>query len=90
MPKAKQHSSKILDLFKQLIEMPTTYNAYGYGKYYFMKLHDEARSILGKYYNEVEFNQMLLSKGWTNLGELKNTYDEYMTKACHRYGIQTA
>ena len=55
-----------------------------------MKLHDEARSILGKYYNEVEFNQMLLSKGWTNLGELKNTYDEYMKKACHRYGIQTA
>ena len=83
-------SSYAQDLFNQLIEMPTTYNAYGYGKYYFMKLHDEARSILGKYYNEVEFNQMLLSKGWTNLGELKNTYDEYMKKACHRYGIQTA
>ena len=83
-------SSYAEDLFKQLIEMPTTYNAYGYGKYYFMKLHDDAKATLGKYYNEVEFNAMLLSKGWTNLGELKNTYDEYMTKACHRYGIQTS
>lgn len=78
------------ELFNQLIEMPTTYNAYGYGKYYFMKLHNDARKILGKYYNEVEFNEMLLSKGWTNLGELKNTYDEYMTKSCHRYGIEVS
>ena len=78
------------DLFRQLIEMPTTYNAYGYGKYYFMKLHNEAKSILGKYYNEVEFNEMLLSRGWTNLGELKHTYDEYMLKAHHRYGIKVS
>ena len=83
-------SSYAKELYDQLIEMPTTYNAYGYGKYYFMKLHDDAKAVLGKYYNEVEFNEMLLSKGWTNLGELKNTYDEYMTKACHKYGIQTS
>ena len=81
-------SSYATDLFRQMIEMPTTYNAYGYGKYYFMKLHNNAKQVLGNFYNEVEFNEMLLSKGWTNLGELKNTYDEYMVKACHRYGIQ--
>ena len=75
------------DLFRQMIEMPTTYAAYGYGKYFFMKLHDNARKILGKFYNEVEFNAMLLSKGWTKLGELEDTYNEYMEQACHKYGI---
>jgi uncharacterized protein (DUF885 family) len=75
------------DLFRQMIEMPTTYAAYGYGKYFFMKLHDNAREILGKFYNEVEFNAMLLSKGWTKLGELEDTYNEYMEQACHKYGI---
>ena len=84
------NSSYAQDLYRQMIEMPTTYNAYGYGKYYFMKLHDSAKQVLGKYYNEIEFNEMLLSKGWTNLGELKNTYDEYMAKACHRHGITQA
>ena len=67
--------------------MPNTYAAYGYGKYFFMKLHDEARFVLGKFYNEVEFNKMLLSKGWTNLGELEDTYKEYMEKTCHKFGI---
>ena len=75
------------DLFYQMIEMPTTYAAYGYGKYYFMKLHNEAKRILGKFYNEIEFNAKLLSKGWTKLGELEDTYNDYMIKACHKYGI---
>jgi len=76
------------DIYKQLIEMPTTYAAYGYGKYYFMKLHDNAKAILGKYYNEIDFNTMLLSKGWTKLGELEDTYNEYMVLACHKFGIE--
>ena len=77
------------ELFNQMIEMPTTYNAYGYGKYLFIKLHEDAKAKLGKFYNEIEFNEMILSKGWTTLGELVNTYENYMTKACHKYGIET-
>ena len=81
-------SSYAEDIYKQMIEMPTTYAAYGYGKYFFMKLHNEAKKILGKFYNEVEFNAMLLSKGWTDLGELENTYNEYMTITCHKFNIE--
>ena len=68
--------------------MPTTYAAYGYGKLVFVQLHDEAKALLGGHYNEIEFNAMLLSRGWSNLGELENTYNEYMAAKCHQYGIE--
>ena len=74
-------------IINQFIEMPTTYNAYGYGKLYFVKLHNEAKEILGVHYDEIEFNTMLHSRGWTNLGELKNTYNDYMETKCHELGI---
>lgn len=76
------------DIYNLLIEMPTQYAAYGYGKLKFINLHTEAKKVLGGFYNEVEFNAMLLSKGWTNLGELDNTYNEYMLKKCHECGIE--
>lgn len=75
-------------IYDQFIEMPTTYAAYGYGKLYFVKLHNEAQKVLGVYYDEIEFNAMLLSRGWTSLGELENTYLEYMRAKCHKLGIQ--
>lgn len=75
------------DVINLLIEMPTQYAAYGYGKYFFINLHEEAQEILGQHYNEVEFNAMLLSRGWTCLGELQNTYNEYMKAKCHKYDI---
>ena len=75
------------DLFNLLIEMPSGYAAYGYGKLIFNKLHTEAKNILGAIYDEIEFNAMLLSNGWTSLGELQNTYNEYMKAKCHQYGI---
>ena len=67
--------------------MPSGYAAYGYGKLVFNKLHNEAKELLGAAYNEIEFNAMLLSNGWTSLGELQNTYNEYMKAKCHQYGI---
>lgn len=74
-------------IYNLLIEMPTSYASYGYGKLFFTSLHDEAKRILGGFYDEIEFNNMLLSKGWTSLGELKKTYDEYMKQTCHKYGL---
>lgn len=76
------------EIYHLLIEMPTSYAAYGYGKYFFYSLHEEAKCILGDHYNEIEFNEMLLSKGWTSLGILQQTYEEYMKKECHRFGIE--
>ena len=75
------------DIYRLLIEMPSGYAAYGYGKLFFNNLHTEAKNILGAIYDEVEFNAMLLSNGWTSLGELQKTYDEYMKAKCHQYGI---
>lgn len=75
------------EIYELLIESPTSYSSYGFGKLFFFNLHNEAKSILGEYYNEIEFNEMLLSKGWTSLGELENTYQEYMIKKCHKLGI---
>lgn len=76
------------EIYNLLIEMPSGYAAYGYGKLFFVNLHNEAKSILGGRYDEIEFNAMLLSKGWTSLGELQNTYDEYMKAKCHQYGLE--
>ncbi len=81
------NSSQAQEIYNLLIETPASYASYGYGKYFFVSLHNEAKQILGNAYDEIEFNAMLLSKGWTSLGELKNTYDSYMAKKCHKYGI---
>ena len=75
------------DLYRLLIETPSSYAAYGYGKLVMYNLHEEAKAILGDVYDEIEFNTMLLSKGWTDLGYLRETYNEYMMKKCHQYGI---
>ncbi|MDE7162130.1 MAG: DUF885 domain-containing protein [Anaeroplasmataceae bacterium] len=76
------------DLYRLLIETPASYAAYGYGKLIFNNLHIEAQEILGVYYDEIEFNAMLLSKGWTSLGVLQETYEAYMKEKCHKYGIE--
>lgn len=76
------------EIYDLIIEMPAVYPAYGYGKMFFVKLHNEAQSLLGNYYDEVEFNDMLLSKGWTDLEELKNTYIDYMMVKCHEVGVE--
>ena len=78
------------EIYDLIIEMPAVYPAYGYGKMFFVKLHNEAKNVLGNYYDEVEFNDMLLSKGWTDLEELKNTYIDYMTVKCHEVGVEFA
>lgn len=87
MENAGYASGQAKEIYDLLIEMPSQYAAYGYGKVIFNRLHTEAQSILGAYYDEVEFNGMLLSKGWTDLEILEETYDNYMRIKCHECGI---
>ncbi len=75
------------EIYNLLIETPSQYAAYGYGKLTFYNLHVKAQEVLGIYYDEIEFNTMLLSKGWTGLGILQETYEEYMETKCHELGI---
>ncbi len=76
------------EIYNLLIEIPTQYASYGYGKLVFVRLHEEAKKILGAYYDEVEFNAMLHSNGWTDLQILEETYHDYMETKCHEYGIE--
>ncbi len=76
-----------LDIYRLLIETPVSYAAYGYGKLFFYNLHQDAKEALGGYYDEIEFNTILLSKGWTSLGELKKTVDEYINQKTFKHNI---
>lgn len=76
------------ELYNLLIEMPTQYASYGYGKLVFYNLHEEAKKVLGGYYDEVEFNEMLISNGWINLAELEAQYEEYMAAKCFELGLE--
>ncbi|MCR5741482.1 MAG: DUF885 domain-containing protein, partial [Gammaproteobacteria bacterium] len=75
------------ELMQDLCEMPSTYAAYGYGQAYFYEIHTEAKTILGEDYNEVEFNDMLLSHGWLDLYKLEDLYAQYMSNKCFLLGI---
>ncbi|MDE5715310.1 MAG: DUF885 domain-containing protein, partial [Anaeroplasmataceae bacterium] len=44
------------DIYNLLIETPVSYAAYGYGKLFFYNLHQEAKEILGGFYDEIDFN----------------------------------
>ena len=72
------NSSVAQEIYELLIEMPATYAAYGYGKYFFIKLHKDAKNALGGAYNEVEYNKALLSKGWVGLDMLQEVHNEYI------------
>ena len=78
MDKVGYSSDGAEGLYDLLIEMPATYQAYGYGKYFFIKLHKDAKKALGSAYNEVEYNEALLSKGWVGLEMLKENHDAYL------------
>ncbi|MBQ8293583.1 MAG: DUF885 family protein [Bacilli bacterium] len=88
MSKVGYSSDGAEDIYNLLIEMPTQYASYGYGKLVFYNLHEEAKTILGGYYDEVEFNDMLLSNGWVNLQQLEKQYEEYMADKCYECGIE--
>lgn len=55
--------AQAVELVGSLSGMPCVYVPYGYGMYFMLEIHDAARSALGKKYNEVEFNRLLLAEG---------------------------
>ena len=46
------------EIFNLLIETPSQYAAYGYGKYVFTKIHNEAKETLGNYYDEERYGNV--------------------------------
>lgn len=75
------------DLFLTLIEMPTTYAAYGYGVIFMDKIHSEAKQALGGYYDEIDFNKAIMRHGWCSLGELDKLADEYVEDTLFYYTV---
>jgi len=81
------NSGAAKELYQLLIETPSSYAAYGYGKLVIYNLHESAKKTLGSFYDEVEFNAMILSKGWTSLDILRETYNEYIEDKCYECGL---
>ena len=75
------------EMYRTLIESPVTYAAYGYGMSFYVDLHNNAQMKLGKYYNEVEFNSVILSHGWCSLDELTRITDEYIQETLHKCSV---
>ncbi len=67
----------VLQLFN---EIPSQYAPYGYGFALFYSLHELAKTTLGVWYDEVEFNEVLLRQGWCGLTQLKVYVNEYLTQ----------
>jgi uncharacterized protein (DUF885 family) len=88
MDKLGYSSDSAKELYDLIIEMPTQYASYGYGKVVFNKIHNEAKKALGNYYNEIEFNSMILSNGWVELDILEEMVDAYLDDKCFEYGIE--
>ena len=76
------------NIYNRMIEIPVTYNAYSFGKIVFYNLHENAKNTLKSVYDEIEFNNMLLSNGWIGMEPLLETYNEYMQIKCHKYNIE--
>ena len=74
-------------LYKTLIEIPTDYAAYGYGRSYFKDIHDYAKNELGNLYNEIEFNSLIQSKGWCSYDILDEMIDGYIEETKFIYGV---
>ena len=82
------NSGAAQDIYNTLIEMPGNYAAYGFGKVDFIDLHDNAKKKLGDAYNEIDFNNALLSHGWCSLAELIKIYEEYVDHTAFLNGIE--
>ncbi len=75
------------DIYLLLIESPASYHAYGYGRSYFVDLHERAQKELGTVYDELSFNSALLSHGWCSYDELNKIVDEYIAEQKFLYGL---
>lgn len=76
------------EMYRLLIETPTSYAAYGYGLSYFIDLHDNAKYVLKDAYDEVEFNKVIQSHGWCSFDELKKITDQYIQETLHLYNLE--
>lgn len=76
------------DIYSLLVEIPTQYAAYGYGRSHFRDIHDYAKKELGTLYNEIEFNKVIHSHGWCSYDVLEELVDEYIAEQKFIYGIK--
>ncbi len=65
-------------LFDLLIEMPTGYAPYGYGSLKMHKYHSNAKNKLKSKYDEIKFNSLILSHGWSGYETLDKLVSNYL------------
>ena len=75
------------EIYNMIIEIPSQYSSYGYGKVVFVKIHDDAKKALSYYYDEIDYNMAIQSNGWTGLESLISLSDDYIAKQQFLHGI---
>ena len=83
--KAGLNQSAAQSVYDSLIESPTTYASYGFGRLHFLQLHEDAQARLGTIYDEKEFNALILSHGWCSYDELDALVEEYIEEQLFLY-----
>lgn len=68
----------IVSTYEQLIEIPTNMSMYGLSLLVLEDLHEMAEEALGEFFDEVEFNSVLLSEGAAPLDIVISRVKEYI------------
>lgn len=68
----------LIDMYNQLVEIPSNMNKYNYSYSIFYDLHELAETILGENFDEIEFNTVLLDDGAIPLDMMIENVVEYL------------
>lgn len=67
-------------IYKDIIEMPTVYASYGYGSLKMHQYHYKAKKKLKSKYDEIDFNSLIMSKGWQGFETLDKMVEKYISQ----------
>ncbi len=76
------------DVFNTVNEAPTQIIAYGYGMAVFFDWHELGQTVLGEYYNEINFNVAMLEHGWCSLDTLDLYMEEYLSNEAFLHNVE--
>lgn len=79
--------SEFVDLYEQLCEIPTNMSMYAISYYMIQDLHEQAVKTLGDYFDEVEFNKVILDMGAAPLCMVQEAVYDYLNDMIYIHHI---
>lgn len=80
-------SDEFVDLYEQLCEIPTNMSMYAISYFILQDLHDQAVNTLGDYFDEVEFNKVILDMGSAPLCMVQEAVYDYLNDMIYIHHI---